>query len=37
MCKRCHVPEYKGNKNPNYVPFDFAKFHAKIVHPVPKK
>lgn len=37
VCKRCHVPEFQGNKNPNYKPFNYDEFHAKIAHPGPKK
>lgn len=37
VCKRCHVPDYKGNKNPSYQPFDYATFQPKIDHPRPKK
>jgi hypothetical protein len=37
VCKRCHVPEYKGHKNPNYKPFNYKEFQAKIAHPSKKK
>ena len=31
VCKKCHNPE-----SPNYKPFDFATYSAKIAHPRPK-
>lgn len=37
VCKRCHAPEYKGNKNPGYKPFDYKERLGKIAHPRKKK
>lgn len=37
VCKKCHVPERDGNKNPNFKGFDYKKFKDKIAHPRPKK